>query len=111
MLLVTLSEGDYIMIGENIKVHFDHKAGRDTLALGIEAPKEVSILRGKLYEEGIAKMADEGDVEAQKLSRKLKKEYEDRRKKSYIRKARRENQERRMAAGEIKPYNAEAVGG
>jgi carbon storage regulator CsrA len=51
MLLLSVSEGDYIMIGDNIKVHFDHKVNQNTLDLAVEAPKEITVLRGKLYEE------------------------------------------------------------
>ena len=51
MLLLNLSEGDYIIIGDNIKVHFDHKVNQDTMDLAVEAPREISVLRGKLYEE------------------------------------------------------------
>ena len=52
MLAVTLVEGDYIMIGDKIRVHFDHKVSRDSLSLGIEAPRDVQILRGKLCDGG-----------------------------------------------------------
>ena len=105
MLLISLREGDYVMLGDNIKVCYDHMKGKDHLVLGFEAPKDVEIVRGKLYEESIAQSAEQGDKEAQELSKKLKKEYAARQRKSGIRRARREEQERRMAAGEIKPYN------
>jgi len=41
------------MIGDNIKVHFDHKINKDTLDIAIEAPREISVLRSKLYEESL----------------------------------------------------------
>ena len=52
MLIVSLASGEYVKIGDNIKVHFDHKVNRDTLDIAIEAPREIKVLRGKLYEEG-----------------------------------------------------------
>ena len=107
MLIVTLHEGDYVMIGDSVRVHFDHKRGRDSLALGIEAPKDLMVLRGKLYEEGVAEKAAKGDLEAKLLSQRLQSEHKERRRRSYIRQGRRQKQERRMAAGEIKPYNEE----
>jgi len=55
MLVVSLAEGDYIMIGDKIRVHFDHKVSRDSLSLGIEAPRDIQILRGKLCEGGKAR--------------------------------------------------------
>jgi len=57
MLKIALSKGEYLMIGDNIKVHFDHKVNQDTLDLAIEAPREIPVLRSKLYEE-----MQEGDV-------------------------------------------------
>ena len=52
MLVLTLNEGDYILIGDNIRVHFDYKLGKDTLSLAIEAPEDLSVLRGRLFEAG-----------------------------------------------------------
>ena len=85
MLIVTLREGDYIMIGDNIKVQYDHMNGKDHLALAIDAPKDLSILRGKVYEEALEKKAESGDLEAQALSKKLKKEYAAHRRKANLR--------------------------
>ena len=109
MLVLTLRQGDYLMIGDGIKVHYEAMEGKDHLILGIDAPREVPVVRGKIYEEAIAKQAAEGDEEAKILSRKLKKDYADRQRKADIRRRRRENQERRIAAGEIKPYGTKAV--
>jgi sRNA-binding carbon storage regulator CsrA len=51
MLVLTLTEGDYIQIGSDMRVYFDYKAGEEALAIAIDAPRERKILRGKLYEE------------------------------------------------------------
>ena len=106
MLIIKLNEGDYVMIGGSIKVHFDHKVSRDTLDLGVEAPSDVTVLRGKLYEEGVAELAKAGDKEALLLYEKLKKAHKERRHKSNIRRRRRQKQEDRISVGEIKPYNS-----
>ena len=110
MLLISLREGDYVMIGENVRVSYDHLKGRDHLVLAIEAPKDVNIARGKVYEQAIAEKAQEGCGEALELSRALKKEYADRARKAGIRRSRREEQERRVAAGEIRPYHQNSAG-
>ncbi|MCL2388557.1 MAG: carbon storage regulator [Defluviitaleaceae bacterium] len=57
MLSLKVKEGDYIMIGDNIKVHFTYKAGKDTLELAVEAPRELSVLRGELLEGGATNVA------------------------------------------------------
>jgi len=74
MLTLTLREGDYLLLGDDICVHFDHKVGYGTVALTIEAPKDVPVLRGKLYEKNLEERAAAGDEEARKLAAKLKKE-------------------------------------
>jgi len=51
MLVTTLTQGDYILIGDNIRVNFDAKMSKDVLAIAIEAPKNLTILRKKLYEQ------------------------------------------------------------
>jgi len=52
VLVTTLGAGDYILLGADVRVHFDHKVDKDTLAIAIEAPKEFSVLRKKLIEKG-----------------------------------------------------------
>jgi len=52
MLVTTLGAGDYIMLDENIVVHFDHKIDKNNLAIAVEAPKNISVLRKKLIEKG-----------------------------------------------------------
>jgi sRNA-binding carbon storage regulator CsrA len=51
MLVTTLKEGDYLMVGDHIRVHFDHKVSSSILAIAVEAPKNMTILRKKLYEQ------------------------------------------------------------
>ena len=80
MLYISLKEGDYIKIGDEITVFYDHLKGKDHLVLGIKAPKDVQILRGKLYEEEIERLAAAGDENAKALSAKLKKDYQKRQK-------------------------------
>jgi carbon storage regulator len=48
MLLLSVKEGDYIMIGDDIKVKI--VGGSNVSKLGIEAPKDVSIKRQAVYE-------------------------------------------------------------
>jgi len=51
MLYIPLRESEYVMIGNNIKVSYEYLVGNINLMLGFEAPDEVPVLRGKLYEE------------------------------------------------------------
>jgi carbon storage regulator CsrA len=48
MLLLSVKEGDYILIGGNIKVKII--GGSNVSKIGIEAPKDVPILRQAVYE-------------------------------------------------------------
>jgi sRNA-binding carbon storage regulator CsrA len=97
MLHLTLSEGDYMMIGENIRVYYHHNNGKFSLTLGIEAPRDVSVLRGTLYEEGIANKAAAGDKEAMELLEQITAEKLDRRRASGKRKAKRQFHGGRLA--------------
>ena len=104
MLYISLREGDYVMIGDNIRVSYDHMNGKDGLVLGFDAPKDVAILRGKLYEEEIERMAESGDADAMALSAKLRAEFEKRRAVYEKRRQARDKQQARIDAGEIKDY-------
>lgn len=50
MLVVGRRPGEYVVINDHIKVHVI-KSEDGHLRLGIEAPKEVSIVRGEIYEQ------------------------------------------------------------
>ncbi|WP_438447352.1 carbon storage regulator [Gorillibacterium sp. sgz5001074] len=50
MLVVGRKPGEYVMIGEEIMVKVV-KSEDGNLRLAIDAPKEVRIVRGELYEE------------------------------------------------------------
>ena len=110
MLVITLREGDYIMIGEDIKIQYDHINGKDHLALGIEAPRDLSILRGKVYEENLEAKAAAGDLEAQQLSKKLRKEYAARRKKAEIRRITNERLKENQLRNQEKKQKLQAQG-
>ncbi len=49
MLVLGRNPGEYIMIGDSIKVTVI-KSDKGYLRLAIEAPKDVNILRGEVYE-------------------------------------------------------------
>lgn len=49
MLCLNLSPGEYLTIGENIVVQIDRISG-DGCKLMIQAPKEISVLRGEVLE-------------------------------------------------------------
>ena len=50
MLIVTRKKGQYIMIGDDIEITVS-KLDDGSVKLGIDAPKEMTILRKELYEE------------------------------------------------------------
>lgn len=50
MLVVGRNPGEYVLIGENIKVRVV-KSNDGDLRLAIDAPKDLPIWRGELYEE------------------------------------------------------------
>ena len=48
MLVLTRNEGESIMIGDDIRVTFIRSKGSRSIHIGIEAPKEVKIVREEL---------------------------------------------------------------
>jgi sRNA-binding carbon storage regulator CsrA len=102
MLYITLKEGDYFVVGGNVKVTFERTAGQESIFVGVEAPREISVQRGQIYEAEIAKRAEAGDEQARLLSRELEAEGEKRRKRYNARRASRSEHERRIRAGEIR---------
>ncbi|WP_110955276.1 carbon storage regulator CsrA [Anaerosinus massiliensis] len=53
MLALTRKPGQDIMIGDNIVIHIVDVQG-DNVRIGIEAPKEIKIFRGELYQAIVA---------------------------------------------------------
>lgn len=49
MLTLGRKEDEYIMIGDDIMIKL--VKGEGTIRIGIEAPKDLPIVRGELYEE------------------------------------------------------------
>ena len=49
MLVLDLKEGDYVTIGNDIKVYFEYTISRDSIK--IAAPGDMKILRAKHFEE------------------------------------------------------------
>lgn len=57
MLSLTIAPGDYVTIGDNIVLQFDHM-GAGSCDLMIQAPREIPILRGEVLERSGAKRPD-----------------------------------------------------
>jgi carbon storage regulator CsrA len=91
MLHLTLAKGEHLMIGDNIKVTYSRNDGNTVAAIGIEAPREVKITRGKAYEDQLATQASEGNKEALQLLEKITEENIKRRKIFNKRKAKRQH--------------------
>lgn len=54
MLVLGRKPGQYVMIGEKVKVEVVKSKDGD-LRLAIDAPKDISIIRGEIYEKQIIK--------------------------------------------------------
>ena len=49
MLCITMRQGDYFKIGDDITVRFDH-LNSERVHLSIDAPRDIPIVRGKVLE-------------------------------------------------------------
>jgi carbon storage regulator len=64
MLIVTLKDGEYITIGDSIRIKVLKTRGAD-VQLGVNAPQDMAILRNKLVDRNQgARMRDSGINEA-----------------------------------------------
>ena len=80
MLSLTIREGEYVLIGDSVKVHFNRRKGKD-LVLGVEAPKNIKITRSKVFTGELEKQAMEGNKEARELSTRIKDDHAELRRK------------------------------
>jgi sRNA-binding carbon storage regulator CsrA len=99
VLQITLREGDYFMIGDNIKIEYDRSMGKDSVHVNVHAPRNLKILRGSLYEEELERRIGVGDVLASRIKEDLDARHE-KRQPYYAnrRKLRTEYEERKKAA-------------
>lgn len=58
MLCLTAKEGEYLMIGDDIKLVFLYKKASDAFLIGISAPKSVAIRRDKVFEKELTEHAN-----------------------------------------------------
>ena len=87
MLYITLNKGDYVMVGDNIRVYYEKPNGDNGFMIGIEAPKDVSILRSDLYKRMLAE--ESGEVTAHIATQTIEEDYLERRNRNDSGKARR----------------------
>jgi len=80
MLHVTLKKGDYVMIGDEVKMSYSKNDGKMVVIFGVDAPRSLKITRSKVYEETLSNMAATGDQEAIEKLELVQKENEERRK-------------------------------
>ena len=73
MLSLSVKEGDYVLIGDDIRVHVQKSVGGN-MKLGIDAPKTLAILRGEVYERNL--MADPWqNLDELEANRRIKEDF------------------------------------
>jgi sRNA-binding carbon storage regulator CsrA len=78
MLQLTLEKGEYVMIGEDIKVSYDRLNSGQQLVLSFDVPRDIKILRQFKHEEMLMKNAGVNTPEGQLLSAQFQAAREDR---------------------------------
>ena len=56
MLSIKLKQGEHIMIGDSIRVYYDRTNSKGYISVAVDAPREIPVMRGAMYEEKQAKM-------------------------------------------------------
>lgn len=62
MLTLTVKEGGYVKIGDDIYVKYVSNVKSNSISLGIEAPKNLVITRDELYKKDLEKKAEENSA-------------------------------------------------
>ncbi|MCL2387049.1 MAG: carbon storage regulator [Defluviitaleaceae bacterium] len=76
MLHIALQEGEYMTIGDNIKIYCSRVGAKNSLSLSVDAPRDLKILRTRHIESELQILANAGDVEAKEALAKLNEERE-----------------------------------
>ena len=99
MLHIQMHKGEFITIGDGIKVHFSKSGMGDSVTLSIEAPQDLKILRPKHVEDELRILANTGDTEARKSLKKLNAAREEREANNLKRKLQAEQRKLQRQAG------------
>ena len=51
MLSIKLRQGEHIVIGDSIRVYYDRTNSKDYISIAVDAPREIPVMRGAMYEE------------------------------------------------------------
>ncbi len=73
MLSLLVQEGDYVLIGDNIRIHIQKGIGRN-MKIGIDAPRSVPVVRGELYEKLLMENAL-GNIDELEQNRHVKENF------------------------------------
>lgn len=101
MLTLVVEEGDSVLIGDDIRVHFNREVAQSAISVGVEAPREQRVLRSKLYVEHLIRETQDGCAETKAYVEQKKKEQAEIARKIAARRDRRKanKQKRRAATG------------
>ena len=58
MLTLTVKEGGYIKIGDDIYIKYARNVKSNSISITIDAPKELKITRAEVYERELAKKSE-----------------------------------------------------
>ena len=108
MLQLTLEQGEYVMVGDNVKVSYDRLGSNKQLVLTFDAPKDVKILRQRVHEESLVKEAGLDTLEGRRLSEQFRQAREEKERAAQLRSDKmkernRAKKEQRKAERESRP--------
>jgi len=66
-----MRKGEYLLIGDDIKITFQGNNGGSAVSIGVSAPKSVKVTRSALYEKIIDEKAAAGDKNALEINQTL----------------------------------------
>ena len=78
MLQLTLNPGEYVVIGDNVKVSYERLSSNRQLVLSFDAPREVQIMRQQIHEEMLIEEAGADSFEGRRLAAQFQEAREER---------------------------------
>ena len=94
MLQVTVEQGEYIMVGDNVKIYYDRLNSNKQLVLSFDAPREVRVMRQKVHEEKLIEKYGVDSPEGKQLAKEIQSRKEEREQLVLLRAERRKERKR-----------------
>ena len=61
MLSLTMNSGEYLLIGQDVRIMFDWGTHKNNMRVSVDAPREVPVVRSKVLKKAVDELAISGN--------------------------------------------------